>query len=277
MKPIPTAVHGALDYLTVATFLALPRALGWKRGPTRLLTGAAAGTLGYSLLTRYEWGAAKILPMPAHLALDGASGALLGAAPFLFLDADAGVTRALAGLGAYEIVAALLTRTRPAPAPREVAVAAAVTVDRPAADLYDCWRDVSHLPRFLRYVEDVCPTGDGRAHWVARAPAGKAIAWDTEFTAEEAGRRLAWRALPGAAVPHRAELRFAPAPAGRGTEVRLALDYTPPAGRVGAALARLFGELPEQALAGELRRFKQFAETGEVATTAGQTSGRAKR
>ncbi len=117
-KPISTRTHGMLDLLTAGALVALPRALGWSDRVTRVLTGAAAGTLGYSLLTRYEWGVIKAVPMRAHLALDAMSGALLCGAPVIFPDEDEGVTGTLAGIGLFEIAASLLTEPEPsAPSP----------------------------------------------------------------------------------------------------------------------------------------------------------------
>lgn len=111
---VPTKTHGWLDYLSVGILLLGPRALGWGSRATSLVSGAAVGTLGYSLLTRYELGAKKILPMPVHLALDAASGALLCAAPSLLPEEDGSVGAALVGFGAFELAAALLTKTHPA-------------------------------------------------------------------------------------------------------------------------------------------------------------------
>ena len=114
IKPISTRTHGVLDYLSVGALCAIPRMLGWDRRVTTLLTGAAAGTLLYSALTRYELGLVKLLPMPAHLALDGASGVLLCAAPFLFLDEKPPPAAGLVGIGLFELGASLLTQTSPA-------------------------------------------------------------------------------------------------------------------------------------------------------------------
>lgn len=115
MKVIPTKVHGVFDYLMVGTLIALPQALGWSGGVTRLLTNAGLGTLGYSLLTRYELGLVRVLPMKGHLALDGLSGALLCAAPFLLLDddEDGDLTAPLVGLGLFELVVTLLSQSTP--------------------------------------------------------------------------------------------------------------------------------------------------------------------
>jgi uncharacterized membrane protein len=71
-------------------------------------------------------------------------------------------------------------------------------------------------------------------------------------------------------------VRFERAPAGRGTVVRLEMEYTPRGGRIGAALAKFLSEAPELAVLENLRRFKQLMETGEIATTEGQPSGRAR-
>ena len=113
MKLFSTRVHGVLDYLTAGMLFALPRVFGWSEAVTRLLTNASIGTLVYSVLTRYELGLIKVLPMKGHLTLDALSGGLLCAAPFTFLDEDTPVTGALVGLGAFEIMAALITETEP--------------------------------------------------------------------------------------------------------------------------------------------------------------------
>ncbi len=115
-KPIPTNVHGVLDYLSVSALLTLPRVLKWNKNVTNLTTGIALGTLGASLMTRYELGLFKIIPMTGHLTLDATNGVMLAASPFVLLskwERNATVTSILIGLGAFEIAAALLTQTQP--------------------------------------------------------------------------------------------------------------------------------------------------------------------
>jgi hypothetical protein len=112
-KPISTKVHGVLDYMTAAFLHTLPRVMGWNRTPTTVLDSAGVAATGYSLLTRYELGAAKVLPMKAHLTLDALSGAALITAACLMDDEDDEVRMTIAGLGVFEIAAALLTQTEP--------------------------------------------------------------------------------------------------------------------------------------------------------------------
>jgi uncharacterized membrane protein len=63
-------------------------------------------------------------------------------------------------------------------------------------------------------------------------------------------------------------VHFSDAPADRGTIVKVEVDYEPPAGRLGALVARLFGEDPDRQIREDLRKFKQLIETGEITTSA---------
>lgn len=114
MKPISTRLHGLLDYSTAAALIALPRLLDWPSGPTQLLTASAVASLGYSLVTDYERGVVRLLPMRGHLALDALSGLTLLAAPFLLMqDEDVSIQTVLAGIGLFELTVTLLSQSQP--------------------------------------------------------------------------------------------------------------------------------------------------------------------
>jgi uncharacterized membrane protein len=55
--------------------------------------------------------------------------------------------------------------------------------------------------------------------------------------------------------------------------VNVTLQYNPPAGIVGAQVAKLFGEEPALQVEDDLRRFKRLMEAGEILTTEGQSHG----
>ena len=157
---------------------------------------------------------------------------------------------------------------------RGVKVEKSITINRPPEELFRFWRNFENLPRVMSHLESVQVTGDNRSHWVAKAPAGTSVEWDAEVYNEKENELIAWRSLEGADVDSAGSVHFTPAPAGRGTELRVVLKYDPPAGKIGAAVAKLFGEEPEQQIEEDLRRFKSMMETGEVPTTEGQPSGR---
>jgi hypothetical protein len=108
-------MHGVIDYTTAATLLAVPRMLGASPMVTRLMTQAAVGTVGYSMVTRYELSAFKLLPMKGHLALDAMQGLLMCGAPLLFPGESGSVRAALVGIGVFELVVGVLTKPEPPP------------------------------------------------------------------------------------------------------------------------------------------------------------------
>lgn len=140
--------------------------------------------------------------------------------------------------------------------------------------LYTFWKNVENLPRFMSHLESVTPTGERTSHWVARAPAGMSVEWDAEIVRDDPNEGLSWQTVPGSEVTHEGTVRFEPDTTGRGTVVRVQMRYIPPAGKVGVQLAKLFGEEPKVQIKDDLRRLKQLIETGEVATTLGQPTGR---
>lgn len=142
-------------------------------------------------------------------------------------------------------------------------VVKAITVNRTPEEVYAFWRDFQNLPRFMAHLESVKVT-NGRSHWRAKAPAGFTVEWDAEITTDRPSELLAWRSVEGSTVSHSGTVRFAAAPGGRGTEIHVDLRYRAPGGRIGAAIAKLFGEEPSQQIEGDLRRFKQVIETGDV-------------
>lgn len=148
-----------------------------------------------------------------------------------------------------------------------------IVINAAPEELYRFWHDFENLPRFMRHLESVSITGEGRSHWVAKAPAGTSVEWDAEITEDRPNELIAWRSLEGADVDNSGSVRFERAPGGRGTVVHVELDYRPPGGALGALVARLLGEEPEGQLQADLRRFKQVMETGEVVISDGTLLG----
>jgi uncharacterized membrane protein len=156
---------------------------------------------------------------------------------------------------------------------RGVNVELATTINKPAAELYAFWRNFENLPRFMSHLISVRRIDDRRSHWQAKAPGGRTVEWDAEIINEIPNELIGWRTLDGADVVSAGSVRFRQAP-GRGTEVHVRLQYSPPAGKLGAAVAWMLGQEPSQTIQEDLRRFKQILEAGEAPTTKGQPRGR---
>ena len=206
----------------------------------------------------------------------------LGLGLLLLSRGQSGQTRVLLGIGgALLLVGAVRGRgVGGSPqgllrAPEDtITISKAVTIGLPPEELYAFWRPLKSLPRFMDHLESVTLQGDGRSHWVAKGPAGSHVKWDAEMTEDVPGRRLAWRSLEGSQIHNEGQVDFRAAPGDRGTEVQVTLTYRPPAGRLGASVARLLGEEPAVQIGEDLRRLKRLLEVGELPTTEGQSSGR---
>jgi uncharacterized membrane protein len=137
-------------------------------------------------------------------------------------------------------------------------------VNRAPEEVYQFWRNFQNLPRFMRHLESVEDLGDGRSHWKVKGPAGMEVEWDATIVADVPNEVITWRSLENSDVDNAGAVRFERAAGGRGTIVRVNLEYKPIGGVIGATIAKLFGEEPEQQLDDDLRRFKQVMEVGEV-------------
>ena len=140
-----------------------------------------------------------------------------------------------------------------------------VMVERPARELWRMWRQLENLPRFMEHLESVLPLGGNRFHWTVRAPIGT-VSWDARIIGEREGDYLAWASEHGSRVPNAGSVRFMPR--GGATEVRVSIAYQPPAGPLGAMMAKLFGDGADRRVSEDLGRFKQMAESGDGANVA---------
>jgi uncharacterized membrane protein len=158
---------------------------------------------------------------------------------------------------------------------RGIHVEESVTINKPIGEVYRFWRNFENLPTFMRHLESVSMREAGVSHWVAKGPAGMKVEWDARIINEVDNKVIGWQSLEGSTISTAGSVNFDQDM--HGTRVTVHLQYNPPGGRLGAAVARLFGEEPNQTIREDLRRFKQLIETGEIPTTAGQPSGRRTR
>src|SRR5829696_4571178 len=119
LRVIPTKAHGAVDMATGPALIAAPTFLrmnmNGNKGATIPPRVVGAAALVYALLTDYEFGLKRVLPMRAHLALDAVAGTALAATPFLTRASKKGIRHWLPHtvIGANEVFLALATKERP--------------------------------------------------------------------------------------------------------------------------------------------------------------------
>jgi uncharacterized membrane protein len=152
-------------------------------------------------------------------------------------------------------------------------VGRSVTIARPREEVYAFWRDLPNLATVMENVERIDTIDAKRSHWVVKGPAGKTVEWDSVVTDDEPGRLIAWRSVEGADVKNSGRVEFRDAAPGRGTIVSATIAYEAPGGAIGQWIAKLFQREPNLQVRRDLRRLKQFLETGEI-TSSASPSGR---
>lgn len=138
-----------------------------------------------------------------------------------------------------------------------------VRIKKSVQDLYDFWTDFKNLPQIMSHVLKVEVRADNTLHWVAKAPAGRHVSWNARIINCIPNELIAWESLPESSVPNAGSVRFQDVGSGE-TQITVNLQYHPPAGVIGAAVAKLFGEDPSSQIADDLRRFKSIMETGQI-------------
>jgi uncharacterized membrane protein len=174
-------------------------------------------------------------------------------------------------MGHWPVPEKLAQRASDAVAP--VPIEAAVTIGRPAGELYSFWRQLENLPRFMKNLDSVTKIDERRSHWVGKSPLGFKLEWDAEILEEREGKLLSWCSLPGSDVHNAGTVFFDEATGGRGTVVRASLDYQLPGHFLGQAVGKMLSGTTQQQVREDLKRFKELIETGEIATTDGQSHG----
>jgi uncharacterized membrane protein len=223
----------------------------------RIASGFAAAAVAALAIRRK-----RLRPLLLPLAGNLISRAITGRCP---------VNRALGRNSARE---GPVSRVASVPRGEGIKIEQIVVVNRPAPELYRFWRNFENLPRFMDHLESVTVLDENRSHWVAKAPAGTRVEWDATIHNEIENQLIAWRSLPGADVNNAGSVHFTPSADGAATEVRVVLSYDPPAGKLGATVAKLFGEEPSKQVEDDLRRFKQVMEAAEIAGNSRNPAGR---
>jgi uncharacterized membrane protein len=147
---------------------------------------------------------------------------------------------------------------------KAVKVEHAVRIARPRDEVYAFWRNFENLPRFMSHLVSVRVESPTRSHWVAKAPAGRTVEWDAEIVNEVPGEIIAWKTVGDPDIANAGAVNFADLPERRGCEVRVTMDYEPPAGRVGLLLSHVLSEEPDRQIREDLHALKELLE-GESA------------
>lgn len=224
----------------------------------RIVSGVAGGLLAVSGLS---------LLMRGHILTGGVFGA---AGTMMAYRSATGHCPAYEHLGVTDAADELDAR---APWTRALELHASVAVHRPASELYTYWRQLESLPEIMKYLERVEVVDEQRSRWTARGPKNKPMSWEAVITSDVPNEHIAWTSTEESQAATSGSVQFVPIRDGNDTLVRIAMQYHPPAGALGALAAQIFGRFPSKLLDNDLKNFKATMEAGETIVTAGQPRG----
>jgi uncharacterized membrane protein len=138
-------------------------------------------------------------------------------------------------------------------------VTKSIIVKTDAMSAYNLWADFQNFPKFMKYIESVTKTGNGRSHWVVAGPFGKKVEWDAETTRLEPPKRIAWSTKDHSNTTTSGQVTFNDLSAEE-TEVTVTMHYVPPSGAAGQLVTELFAN-PEHRVQEDLKAFKSYAES----------------
>lgn len=136
-------------------------------------------------------------------------------------------------------------------------VTKSIIVKAKVADVFEVWSNFENFPHFMENIKSIRKTGDDYSHWVMEGPFGTKLEWDAKTTRFEENKRIGWNSIQGD-LKTSGQVTFNSLPDGE-TEVTVTLQYVPPAGLAGEAVAALFDD-PETRLLEDLRNFKGYVE-----------------
>jgi len=135
-----------------------------------------------------------------------------------------------------------------------------ITINRSPDEIYSFWRQLENLSRFMQHIKSVTQIGSGISHWVVQTSHGAKFEWDARLIEDKPGQMISWQSLDGADVDNAGSVWFTPAADGQGTVVKVSMKYSPPGGKLGALMAKVFGDSAEKQMMEDLMRLKNLME-----------------
>ncbi|MFN2458940.1 MAG: SRPBCC family protein [Chitinophagaceae bacterium] len=140
-------------------------------------------------------------------------------------------------------------------------------VNKPKDEVYAFWRKLENLPLFMKHLASVTEIDAKHSHWEAIIPGniGK-IKWNAEIVKEEPGYLIGWQSIANSTINNAGKVIFNDAQNGQGTELEVVISYHPPAGELGAGIAKVLNPMFEKIIRKDVMNFKEYIETKHSTT-----------
>lgn len=167
-----------------------------------------------------------------------------------------------------------LGKTTDATHATSVNIRTSLLVNKPRHEVYQFWRRLENLPKFMKHLLSVKELDAKRSHWEAVVPGNVAtIKWDAEIVKEREGEFIGWQSVPNATIENAGKVEFIDIDNGRGTQLDVTISYRPPAGQIGSSIASFLNPLAEKIIRQDIMGFKDYIEGSGVPVYGGEQTG----
>ncbi|MFV8361489.1 SRPBCC family protein [Flavobacterium sp. LS1P3] len=136
------------------------------------------------------------------------------------------------------------------------------SINLPVAEVYNFWRNLENLPKFMTHLESVKNISDKTSQWTAKGPAGiGTVTWKAEIVKDEKEKLLSWHSLPESTIENEGIVVFRSKE--NTTELDILISYRAPMGGPGEVIANLLNPLFEKMITDDINKLKTYLESGQ--------------
>lgn len=144
-----------------------------------------------------------------------------------------------------------------------VTIHTSITIDKPVMEVYDFWRNLENMPKFMKHIESVKEINKTTSEWKASGPAGiGSISWKANILMDERGKQLSWHSLPDSTIDNAGKITFSDN-GNNGTDLEITISYHAPLGVAGEAAAKLLNPYFEKMVLADIESLKSYLETDQ--------------
>jgi uncharacterized membrane protein len=140
----------------------------------------------------------------------------------------------------------------------EIHVRESIVIDRKVSDIYQFWRNLANLPRFIDHLDSVEDLGKGHNRWSIKTLVGE-LSWESEIVEDKEDEVIRWRSVPGARVINSGFLKLKPE--SDATEAVVEIHYIPPKEHDSFLEDKVLEAIADVQLKDDLRNLKRIMES----------------
>ena len=140
----------------------------------------------------------------------------------------------------------------------EIHATESIIINRKVSDVYQFWRNLSNLPRFIDHLDTVEDLGNGHNRWSIKSPVGE-VRWESEIVEDKENEVIRWRSVPDERVINSGFLKLKPE--GDAAEATVEIHYIPPKGHDSFLEDKVLEAIADVQLKDDLRNLKRIMES----------------